>query len=159
MFVCELYIRIDKPFRRIVDEGWLRRVVEKALNIAAVNRPVELSVVITDDDTIRQLNRDYRGKDEATDVLAFALSEDADATPFVSPPDGVSRLGEVLISCPQAKKQAKERGHPIERELALLVTHGVLHLLGYEHDDQPSRDRMRAIEDEVLKELSHGNLL
>lgn len=159
MFVCELYVRIDKPFQRTVDEGWLRRVVEKALNVAAVNRPVELSVVITDDEAIRQLNRDYRKKDEATDVLSFAFSEDADATHFVSPPDGVSRLGEVLISCPQAKIQAKEHGHPIERELALLLSHGVLHLLGYEHDDQPSQDRMKAIEETILRELSHEHQL
>jgi probable rRNA maturation factor len=77
----------------------------------------------------------------------------------VSPPDGVSRLGEVLISCPQAKKQAKEHNHPIERELALLLSHGVLHLLGYEHEDSASTDRMKTIEETIMGELSHEHLL
>lgn len=159
MLVCDLYVKIDTQFRRTINEGWLRQVVETALNVAAINRPVELSVVITDDDTIRRLNRDYRKKDEATDVLSFAFSEDADATHFVSPPDGVSRLGEVLISGQQAKRQAKEHSHPIERELALLLSHGVLHLLGYEHEDNASQDRMKAIEETILRELSHEHLL
>jgi len=159
MLVCDLYIKIDTQFRRTINEGWLRQLVEKALNVAAINHPVELSVVITDDEAIRQLNRDYRGVDEATDVLSFALSEGADATTFVSPPDGVSRLGEVLISCQQAKRQAKEHSHPIERELALLLSHGVLHLLGYEHEDGASGDRMKAIEETILRELSHEHFI
>jgi len=159
MLVCDLYVKIDTQFRRTINEGWLRQVVEKTLNVAAINRPVELSVVITDDDTIRRLNRDYRKKDEATDVLSFAFSEDADATHFVSPPDGVSRLGEVLISCQRARSQSRQHDHSTRQELALLLSHGVLHLLGYEHEDEPSRDRMKAIEETILRELSHEHLL
>jgi len=159
MLVCDLYVKIDTQFRRTIDEGWLRRVVEKSLNVAAINRSVELSVVITDDEAIRQLNRDYRGVDEATDVLSFAFNEDTDATTFVSPPDGVSRLGEVLISCQRARSQARQHKHSTRRELALLLSHGVLHLLGYEHEDNVSTDRMKAIEETILRELSHEHLL
>lgn len=159
MMTRELYVKIDVPLRQGLDEGWLRRVVQRTLDMEQVDSPVELSVVITDAGTIRQLNREYRGEDVDTDVLAFALREDAGATPFVTPPDDVSRLGEVLVSYPQAELQAKEHGHPVGRELALLVAHGVLHLLGHEHEDEASSARMRAVEDKVLEGLSDGNLL
>lgn len=156
---CELYVKIDVPLQRGLDEGWLRRVVQMTLDTEKVDTTVELSVVITDAGTIRRLNKEYRDEDEDTDVLAFALSEDDDAAPFVTPPDDVLRLGEVLVSYPRAELQAEERGHPVGRELALLVAHGVLHLLGHDHGDQASAARMRAVEEKVLKELSDGNLL
>ncbi|GAI91749.1 unnamed protein product, partial [marine sediment metagenome] len=90
MTCCELYVKIDEPFQGCIAEEWLRRVVEKTLVLEEVNSPVELGLVITDDETIRQLNRSYRGRDETTDVLSFALREnrqDAAETPFISPPD------------------------------------------------------------------------
>jgi probable rRNA maturation factor len=145
---CELYVKIDEPFQGCVDEGWLRRVVEQTLTMEGVDWPVELGLVISDEETIRQLNKSYRGRDEATDVLSFALSEDSDP-PFITPPDGVLHLGEVILCYPQAAIQAEERHHPLERELALLVIHGVLHLLG--HEDEL---RMRAEEERVLKEVA-----
>lgn len=159
MVGCELYVKIDVPLQRGLDEGWLRRVVQRTLDVEQVDSPVELGVVITGAGTIRRLNKEYRSEDEDTDVLAFALAEDDDAAPFVTPPDGVSRLGEVLVSYPRAQMQAEERGHPVQRELALLVAHGVLHLLGHDHGDDASAARMRAVEEKVLKELSDGNLL
>lgn len=159
MMTRELYVKIDVPPQRGIDEGWLQRVVERTLDVERVDSPVELGVVITDADTIRQLNREYRGEDEDTDVLAFALAENDVATPFVTPPDDVSRLGEVLVSYPRAELQAEEHGHPVGRELALLVAHGVLHLLGHDHGDDASEARMRAIEEKVLEALSDGNLL
>jgi probable rRNA maturation factor len=159
MMTLELYVKIDVPLQRGIDEGWLRRVVHRTLDMERVDSPVELSVVITDAGTIRRLNKKYRGEDEDTDVLAFALAEDDGATPFVMPPDDVSRLGEVLVSYPRAQLQAEEHGHSVQRELALLVAHGVLHLLGHDHGDDASAARMRAVEDKVLKGLSDGNLL
>ena len=159
MTISRLYINIDAPFRRTVDEEWLRQVADTTLAVEGIERPVELGVVITDADTIRRLNREYRGEDEDTDVLAFALSEETDASPFVSPPDGVSRLGEVLISHPQAEIQAKEHDHPLKRELALLTVHGVLHLLGCDHGDDEAEKRMRSKEEEVLAKLSDEHLL
>lgn len=147
------YIQIDGPFRRLVDRRWLRRVVKRTLALEGVSSPVELGLAVTDPETIRQLNRSYRGRDEATDVLSFAFNEEpsSGAAPFVTPPNGLLHLGEVVLSYPQAVLQAEEQSHPVERELALLVIHGVLHLLGYD-DDKPSvRRRMRAREEEILQ--------
>jgi probable rRNA maturation factor len=89
--------------------------------------------------------------DNTTDVIAFALSErGANAEPFITPPDDVIHLGEVIISYPQAKRQAEEQRHPLEKELALLVAHGVLHLLGYDHELPEQEEKMRAMESKVL---------
>lgn len=162
MTMCELYVKIDEPFQEFLDEGWLRRLVKKTLAAEGMISPVELGLVITDDETIHQLNRSYRGRDETTDVLSFALSEnnqDAAGIPFIPPPDGTSHLGEVLISYPQAVVQAKEHKHPLEREIALLVVHGTLHLLGHEDEDEMAEARMRTAEQRVLGELTDEHLL
>jgi len=115
--------------------------------------------VITGPHTIRQLNRSYRGRDETTDVLSFALLEDSQAITFITPPNGVSHLGEVILSYPQAAIQAQEHKHPLERELALLVIHGMLHLLGHDDEDTKAEARMRAEEQRVLGELTNERLL
>ncbi len=163
MLPCELHIKIDKTFRRFVDEQWLRRIVEQTLSNKGLDSPVELGLVITDAKTIRKLNKRYRGRDEATDVLSFALLEENPslaATPrFITPPDGMLHLGEVILSYPQATIQAQEQHHPLDRELALLVIHGVLHLLGHEHQEPEAELRMRAEEERILTELSDEGLL
>lgn len=159
---CELYVKIDEPFQGQVAEEWIRRVVEKTLIQEEMNSPVELGLVITDDETIRRLNRSYRGKDETTDVLSFALMENRQGeaeTPFVSPPDGTTHLGEVLLSYPRAAIQAREHKHSLEQELALLVIHGVLHLLGYRDEDAAAEARMRTAEKRVLGEMINEPLL
>ena len=163
MFSSELSIKIDKPFRQFVDEEWLQRVVEQTLSKKGLDSPIELSMVITDAKTIRKLNKRYRGRDEATDVLSFAMLEENPAlaaTPgFITPPDGVLHLGEVILSYPQAAIQAEEQHHPLERELALLMIHGILHLLGHEDEDAEAELRMRAEEERILGELSDNGLL
>jgi len=163
MFSSELSIRIDKPFRQFVDEQWLGRIVEQTLSKKGLDSPTELSLVITDAKTIRKLNKRYRGTDEATDVLSFAMLEEnpslAASPRFVTPPNGVLHLGEVVLSYPQAVVQAEEHHHSPEQELALLVVHGVLHLLGYEDEDAEAELRMRAEEERILGELSDDGLL
>jgi probable rRNA maturation factor len=148
-----LVIRVDKDFRAHVDKRWLRRLVKESLGAHGVETQVELSLLITDDATVRELNKTYRGKDKATDVLSFALEADRRgdaAAGFVMPPGEMVHLGEVIVSYPKAAEQAAERKHPVEDELALLVVHGVLHLLGYDHD-KPAREReMRSLEQRVL---------
>jgi len=89
----------------------------------------ELSVALVRDDEMHRLNRDYRGKDRTTDVLAFALRE-GEATGTQEP----GLLGDVVISVPTAERQGRERGHGTERELTELLLHGILHLLGYDHE-------------------------
>jgi probable rRNA maturation factor len=148
-----LVIRIDRDFQGRIDKRWLRRLVKESLGTHGVEAQVELSLLITDDATVRELNRTYRGKDKTTDVLSFALEADrrSDAAAgFVMPPGEIVHLGEVIVSYPKAAEQAAERNHAVEDELALLVVHGVLHLLGYDHD-KPAREReMRSLEQRVL---------
>ena len=83
---------------------------------------------------MRDLNRRYCGEDAPTDVLSFALNERAED--FVLPPDGILRLGEVIISLPTARRQAKRGGHSRQRKRRLLLVHGLLHLLGYDHAEE-----------------------
>lgn len=149
----ELELRVDGRFQGCVERVWLRRLVESSLRAGSFRGDAELSVSITDDDTVRKLNRQYRGVGQTTDVLSFALSEsnsEDDLAVFVMPPDGILHLGEVVISYPQAVKQASEHGRDLNEELAWLVVHGVLHLLGYDHKEPTTRREMRTVERRVL---------
>jgi probable rRNA maturation factor len=148
-----LVIRVDRDFQGRIDKRWLRRLVKQSIAAHGIGTEVELSLLITDDATVHELNKKYRGKDKTTDVLSFALEADkrGDASAgFMMPPGEMVHLGEVIVSYPRAIEQAAERKHPVEDELALLVVHGVLHLLGYDHD-KPGREReMRSLEQRVL---------
>lgn len=107
----------------------------------------ELSLVLCDDAFIHPLNRDWRGKDRPTDVLSFAQREGDEA----DPDDDV--LGDVIISVQTAARQAAERGHPLGHELRVLLVHGVLHLLGYDHEVDEEAEEMEALERDLLAEL------
>ena len=126
----DVAVEVAPRYRSVVDEDWLRGVAGRVLAAESVSR-AEVGVIITSDAAVRDLNRRYRGDDVPTDVLSFALSENAEE--FVLPPDESKRLGDIVISLPAARRQAKQAGHPLERELALLLVHGLLHLLGYDH--------------------------
>lgn len=105
---------------------------------------IEVSLLLTDDEEIRGLNREYRNKDKATDVLSFPnfnleeisllKSMGTKATGLFDAGSPNAYLGDIAISVPQATKQAQEQGHPLENELAILTVHAVLHLLGYDHE-------------------------
>ena len=149
-------VQIDTKFRERLKEDWLRQVVESSLGAGSVGAEVELGVLITDDESVRELNRRYRGVDRTTDVLSFALAEEGsevDSPGFVNPPDGLLHLGEVIVSYPQAARQAEENNRTIEQEMALLVVHGTLHLLGYEHDEPVREKEMRSLEERILSEV------
>jgi probable rRNA maturation factor len=129
-------------------------VVERVLLIQGVGANVELSLVVTGQEKVQELNRRYRGEDKPTDVLSFYLTPAVeDARSFVAPPDGLCHLGEVLISYPQAVVQAQEHRHSINRELAILVVHGVLHLLGCDHDNPEAGRQMKEKEKEILSQI------
>jgi len=147
----EIGVSVGEKFRGLVNEGWVRRIAQTVLKAEGIAPPYELSLVFADSETMQRLNRDYRGVDEPTDVLAFYMlpQKGADVS-FALPPDGVLRLGEVIISYPQAVEQAKEQGHSTERELALLIIHGILHLLGYDHEEPEEESEMRTREKELL---------
>ncbi len=151
----QLSIQIEDPFVSLVDKDWLRKVVETSLSAAGAGGLVDIGLVIASDETVQNLNRSYRGVDASTDVLAFALSQPSsdEVEHFAMPPDKILHLGEVIVSYHQAERQAEEQHHPIERELALLVAHGTLHLLGYDHGKPEAEQSMRAMEAEILNSI------
>jgi probable rRNA maturation factor len=150
----DINITIDDNLTVNLNESWLRLVVVKTLSLRNLESNVELGLFITDDKTLKELNMKYRGVNEPTDVLSFALSEKQEEfQAFTVPPDGIRHLGEVIISYPRAVKQAEESGHPEEREMAVLIIHGILHLLGYEHEDDSQEKEMKELEDEILSQL------
>lgn len=115
----------------------------------------EVSVTLADNQHIRELNREYRGKDRPTDVLSFALNE-GDEPEILAGPDGTgieTLLGDIIISLEMAESQAREYGHSLERELAYLTVHGMLHLLGYDHEDAARKVLMRQEEERILSRL------
>ena len=147
----QISVHVEGIFRELVDCRWVKKIARQILKAEGVAPPYEVSLVFTDSEKVKQLNRDYRGVDEPTDVLAFYMlpQKEADSS-FALPPDGVTRLGEVIISYPQALEQAREQGHSTERELALLIIHGILHLLGYDHEEPEEESKMREREKELL---------
>jgi probable rRNA maturation factor len=152
----EINISIKRNIVIDVDEGWLESIARKVLEAEGVVPSAEMGLLITDSKTIQRLNRIYRGEDKPTDVLSFQMAPDTtkeSELAFVSAPDGIRHLGEVVISYPQAKKQAQERRHSIVRELALLIVHGTLHLLDYDHESPGEEQKMRDRESEILSML------
>ena len=160
-----LDIGVYKPFQDNVSRPWLRKIASRTLDAALPGERCQLGVVIADDDTLRGLNKEYRGLDEVTDVLSFSTTyqghwegdgdgpEVLEDDPFVMPPDEPRHLGEVIISYPQATRQAKAEPSGVENELSLLVVHGVLHLLGFDHLEAGDEAEMQAKEREVLSSV------
>jgi len=105
-----------------------------------------LSVIITDDEEMKKLNQTYRGINKTTDVLSFGGD-------FTDPDLDSRYLGDVIISYPQAEEQALRRGHDVEAERQLLAAHGVLHLLGYDHDTPTAKEAMWKVQTQILEIL------
>ena len=147
-------MKIDQ--RRV--KRWVSLILKKLGCIKS-----EISILFVDDDEIQVLNRDYRGKDKPTDVLSFPQIEigkgigrgkgEKKTRKYSLPsPLPIPVLGDVVISLETAKRQAKERGHPFIREVLILLTHGILHLLGYDHEgDRKEAVEMRRMEKEIIK--------
>ncbi len=159
----EINVLIDEDYEGYLGVSWLQSVTEQVLVAQDADSRVELGLVITNQKRVQQLNRSYLGKNEPTDVLAFSMLPEPLATgesevssPFVQPPDGVLHLGEVIISYPQAVIQAEEHHHSAKREIAILIIHGVLHLLGYEHDKLELERQMKTREEEILSCIERG---
>jgi probable rRNA maturation factor len=126
----------------------IERIAGKLLDRENLPREIEISVLFTDNEGIRLLNREYRGIDTPTDVLSFPLSTPEE---LAQAPEGTEvLLGDVVISLETAREQARQQRHSIKRESALLLTHGLLHLLGYDHGSEEERERMRQMEGEIV---------
>lgn len=134
----------------------IRKAICTALREEGVTVPCEVNVLLTDDKGIHKINREMRDVDRPTDVLSFPMFQyepgcpPADATD-ADPATGLLPLGDMVLSMERVEAQAKEYGHSRKRELSYLVTHSVLHLLGYDHlDEGPQKAQMRAREEAIL---------
>ena len=146
----EVQMQIDISTQAISDCDPLERFsqeVSSAVLQYLEQLDAELSIVLCDDATIHPLNRDYRGKDKPTDVLSFAQREGE----FSFLEDNL--LGDVIISIETTRRQANERDHCVETELRVLLVHGILHLLGYDHIEDDEAEIMEAKEREILSVL------
>lgn len=145
-------VQVVPQYAGLVDVTTIERAVEQTLRAERIAGPVEMSILIADDAELHQLNQTYRSVDAPTDVLSFAEADDNSV--FVRPPDAPRYLGDIAISWDRVVAQAAEYGHSRERELAFLVVHGVLHLLGYDHERGPDDEAdMRAREEAILGAL------
>jgi len=138
-------------------EELITQCVQAVLAHEKIDMPVEVSFTATDNDGIREINRDQRGIDKPTDVLSFPMLE------FSAPSvieygeadlfEGVLQLGDIVLSMQQAQLQATEYGHSLNREMAFLCIHSMLHLLGYDHIDPEEEQIMRQKQREILDTL------
>lgn len=147
-----------------VNERFIKTNAETILSLCRLKN-VELSILIVNNRRIRAINKKYRGKNSATDVLSFPMNE---VPPPLTPlPRGEGRykgipvlLGDIVISMEITHKQAKEQGHSPSKELLLLLTHGILHLTGYDHELSPAEERrMRKKENLILSKLTEEKVI
>lgn len=136
-----------------IDSALLINACQAVMDDVQPGEAVDMSLVITDDDTIQSLNRQYRKVDSPTDVLSFSAGD-------VDPDSGILYLGDVIISFPTAKRQANLNGNLVSAELALLSIHGTLHLFGFDHGSEEEKDRMWAAQKRILSQMGiHLNKL
>ena len=172
----QVFITVAREFQQDVSEAWLESVLLVALDYALdPGEPGQVSLLITTDDAIRDLNREYRGLKEVTDVLSFStifpghwegedfpilatdslldIGDDEIWSDFILPPNELPPLGEIIISYPQTCRQARALGRQEDRELALLIVHGALHLVGHDHLEPEETARMQALEQAALARI------
>jgi len=145
----QVEVQIAPAFVDLLSAEHLRAVAEAVLRHEG--RSAELTLVVTDDEGIQALNRDFLGLDTPTDVLSFSAQEDGG--PFIVAPEAAGYLGDVIVSYPRAVEQAQEHGHTTDQELNLLVVHGLLHLLGYDHAATDQEAVMWARQETILHRL------
>lgn len=145
---------IDKePETLDIDEKIIEDIQYTTDQIAQIYdlKDSEVSITLTDNKNIHEMNKKYRNIDRPTDVLSFALNEGDE--PIIKGGPAINVLGDIVISVEKAAEQAEEYGHGIRREIAFLVTHGMLHLLGYDHIKEEDRIKMRKEEDFVMEKI------
>jgi probable rRNA maturation factor len=159
----DVSIDVAENVHATVDHVGLRQAVVAALRVmhdvdaqlppAPAGTQLEVSILVTDDLDMQRLNREYRGVDRPTDILSFSLVADADGKIEALPAGEVQSLGDIVISHAFATRQAEELGHSVDMELAWLVIHGTLQLLGYSHDTDDSAEHMEALEHAALERV------
>ena len=138
-------INIDSQYE-FADNALLERAARFTLDHESAPVDAELTIVLTDDTQLQELNLQYLGMDSSTDVLSFPSSE-------IDPETGIPYLGDIILSIPYATQQAESMGHTLEAEAQLLVVHGTLHLLGHDHVEPKEKDRMWQAQAEVMVRL------
>ncbi len=156
-------------FRDSVEPAWLIDVAETALSTHPGSERDAASIVIADDASVAALNAEHRGLAETTDVLSFSNvhsggyygddERERGEFDFVLPPGHVADLGEIIVSLPQARRQATERRHTLRNELAALLAHGLFHLLGYDHEEEGDAELMRRREGAAMRALRRRGLI
>lgn len=131
-----------------INQRKIREIIKKVLQQLKTNEQIEVSILFTTDKFIKSLNEKYRGINEPTDVLAFSLQEGILKSPEV---DENKLLGDIIISTETAQRQAHILNHNVEKEIIILLIHGLLHLIGYDHERDIDNKIMRKREDELLK--------
>jgi probable rRNA maturation factor len=124
----------------------IAKLMEQAARLLKIKAIFEVSILVVGDSKIRSLNKKYRFKDKVTDVLSFSQLEG----PVMVDPSGQRNLGDIVVSWPQVKRQAVKYGFTAEKELAFLIIHGLLHLLGYDDKTQRQYDKMEKIQNKIL---------
>ena len=138
-------INIDNQ-QDFLESALLERAARITLDLESAPIDADLTIVLTDDAQLHELNLEYLGVDAPTDVLSFPASES-------DPETGLPYLGDILISIPRAAQQAQAAGHSVEAEVQLLVVHGTLHLLGHDHAEAEEKTRMWNAQAEVMSRL------
>jgi len=144
-------IERNKSIATEIADGVLEEAAARALRHQSAPDDCDLSIVLTDDAQLRELNRNFLGTDAPTDVLSFPAEQ-------IDPETGFRYLGDILISVPRAAAQAAGSGHPLEAEMQLLVVHGVLHLMGHDHAEPDEKARMWRAQAEILAELGLAHI-
>jgi probable rRNA maturation factor len=140
--------QVPWPLEDVDVEEFTTRVLTAAAQ--RMNITGEVSVMYVNDETIHELNRTYRDVDRPTDVLSFAMQEGEDSFPEI---DELPMLGDIIVSVEKAQEQAVAYGHAVKREMAFLLVHGFLHLIGYDHQDEEAEREMFGLQEEILVQL------
>jgi probable rRNA maturation factor len=155
----EIIVQIDEPFSESVKPGLIERALATTFRLckspSIVAETSTVSVVITDNETVRKLNLQYRGIDAATDVLSFQNLPDPD---FPHSDIPTPHLGDIIIAYPLAEAQALAAGHTASEEMTLLAVHGALHLLDFDHDTPTSKEKMWAAQRQIMTELGLAHI-
>ncbi|MHB8084517.1 MAG: rRNA maturation RNase YbeY [Dehalococcoidia bacterium] len=153
----QINIQIRRGLKFSFSRLRLKTICRTVLNEEQVAGPVEIECVITDDYTIQRLNKQFRNIDQPTDVLSFAFKDMGnDGTSFPQLPDSPEVLGQIIVSFPRAVAQAASHHHSVEREMTLLIVHGMLHLLGYDHQVLSDERKMKQHEKRIMQLLAEN---
>lgn len=142
-----IFVEIKEEFDQKIDASPLQDTAQKALAALGKSPDQDIQIIIADDESLQNLNNEFMGIDAPTDVLTFPLD-------FDNPESGTVYLGDIIISYPQAERQAQKAGHQTLEEIKLLIVHGILHLLGHDHAEPEEKEKMWALQNSLLEQLN-----